>query len=80
LTIIAGTPLLFGYIDYFPPKNLANGKSCLPILPTHLTIHLQNCNGNEGAKTQQKGSKKGSKFKHIGLDHELIEFETAFHM
>jgi hypothetical protein len=77
LTIIASTPLLFGYIDYFSPKNLANGKSCLiTILPTHPTIHLQNCNGNEGAKC----NKKGSKFKHIGLDHGLIELETTFHM
>jgi hypothetical protein len=56
-TIIASTPLLFGYIDYFSPKSLANSKSCLTILPTHPTIHLQNCNGNEGAKMQQKGSK-----------------------
>jgi hypothetical protein len=76
LTIIASTPLLFGNIDYFSPKNLANGKSCLTILPTHPTIHLQNCNGNEGAKMQQKGSK----FKHIGLDNGLIELETTFHM
>jgi hypothetical protein len=81
LTITASTPLLFGYIDYFSPINLAYGKSCPTILPTHPTIHLQNRTRNEGAKMQQKGSKfKHIGLEHTGLDHGLIEPDTTFHM